>query len=374
MNGVTTDMLVRRGTDWGVLPISERIMMNQNAQVEPASSTLTRDHLTLRWGAVTDTGKVRRLNEDAMLAAPGVFVVADGMGGHAAGDVASRLTIEAFAEIVTGGALELSVIAEVVSDANQRVREFAGEHAHEGMGATLVGVLLVDNAGEDSLVVFNVGDARCYVFGNGKLSQLTSDHSLVQEMVDQGEIHASQARSHPQRNVVTRAIGIDPSVAADFVIAPSTGSITLLLCSDGVHGELSDDRIAELLGRSDDPQLTAVAIIDAVLEGRAADNATAVVIHVSRRHRSAGVGSHDEIEVTGPRPNTAGIETTWPKPVRMPTASVPAIQPPPVNDEVTQLDEESLPDVGGGLIDVVPDSPVAAQTSGPNTLIDIVPR
>lgn len=374
MNGVTTDMLVRRDVNWGVLPIPERIMMDQNVQVEPALATLTRGCLTLRWGAVTNTGKIRRLNEDAMLAAPGVFVVADGMGGHAAGDVASKLTIEAFAEIVTGGALEISVIAQVVSDANQRVRDFADEHTLEGMGATLVGVLLVDNAGEDSLVVFNVGDARCYVLSNGKLSQLTSDHSLVQEMVDQGELHASQARSHPQRNVVTRAIGIDPSVAADFVIAPSVGSVTLLLCSDGVHGELSDDRIAELLGRSDDPQLTAVAIIDAVLEGRAADNATAVVIDVIRRDFAAGIGSQDEIEVTGPRPNAAGIETTWPKPVRMPAPSVLTIQPPPASAESTDVDEKSWPDEARGLIDVVPDSPEPAQNSGPNTLIDIVPR
>ena len=268
----------------------------------PVGPPLIRNDFELRWGAATSTGKVRRLNEDAMLAQPGVFVVADGMGGHAAGDVASRLTIDAFADIVTGDALDIEVIALVVEDANARVRTHARENGQEGMGATVVGVLLVDNAGEDSLVVFNVGDARCYQLRNNRLSQLTTDHSLVQEMVDRGELLASQARSHPQRNVVTRAIGVESSVSADFVVAVTDTSFRLLLCSDGVHGELSDDRLADLLRSTEHPEVVARSLVEAVLEGRAPDNATALVIDVVWRPKGATSGPHDERDVTGPRP------------------------------------------------------------------------
>lgn len=317
-------------------------MLSDNATVtspdadvaEPAgmqgdSTSLERAQVEIRWGGVTHVGKVRRLNEDAMLAAPGVFVVADGMGGHAAGDEASRLVIAAFAAIATGDALALSVIADVIDDANERVRDYAGEHGHDGMGSTVVGALLIDNAGEDSLVVFNVGDARCYVLIDDELTQLTSDHSLVQEMVDQGELAPGQARSHPQRNVVTRAIGIEPSVSADFVVAPSVGWMRLLLCSDGVHGELPDERISAVLRSAESPQAAAQTLIDAVLEGRAADNATAMVVDIERRVDATVLGGGD-IESTAPRRIAELLEVTGPRPQRVDILMPPAPMPVPV--------------------------------------------
>lgn len=361
--------------------------------MEPVSfSTLILPEIELCWGSMTDTGKVRQFNEDSMFAEPGVFVVADGMGGHAAGDVASRLTIEAFSAIVTGGPLELSAIADVVSDANRRVRDHAQLNGLEGMGATVVGALLVDNAGEDSLVVFNVGDARCYALVDGRLSQLTTDHSLVQEMVDQGELLAELARTHPQRNVVTRAIGIEPVVAADFVIAPHEGSMKLLLCSDGVHGELSDDRIAELLAAPDDPQDIAQSIIDEVLLGRAADNATAVVITVVRPLQQEFRPAEEEIEVTGPRPTVViPLQTNEvSEPLLPPLLS---ILPPPATEAQAELPSHvelpsqvellvpstspaspellELPPVG--LIDSVPATADVTESGSSNTLIDDVP-
>jgi serine/threonine protein phosphatase PrpC len=280
------------------------VSFNQNVTVTDICSSLSLPDLELSWGAVTDVGKIRKLNEDDMLLAPGVFVVADGMGGHAAGEIASRLTIETFADIVTGGALDVSAIAGVISNANERVRDYSGSNGHQGMGCTVVGALLVDNAGENSLVVFNVGDARCYVLADDELVQLTHDHSLVQEMVDQGEIPASSARTHPQRNVVTRAVGIEPSVSADFVVAPRT-SLRMLLCSDGVHGELADERLAALLRVAGRPDTIARSIIDAVLEGRASDNATAMVIDVVRSARVEPLALDENLGVTGPRPGLA---------------------------------------------------------------------
>lgn len=347
--------------------------INQTVAVTDICSSLFLPDLELSWGAVTDVGKIRKLNEDDMLLAPGVFVVADGMGGHAAGDIASRLTIETFADIVTGGVLDLSVIAGVISDANERVRDYSSSNGHQGMGCTVVGALLVDNAGENSLVVFNVGDARCYVLADDELVQLTHDHSLVQEMVDQGEIPSSSARSHPQRNVVTRAVGIEPSVSADFVIAPRT-SLRMLLCSDGVHGEIPDERLAALLRVAGDPDTIARSIIDAVLEGRASDNATAMIIDVVRPAGIEPLAPDADLGVTGPRP---GLATSFVSSVEPDAVATTAreLESEPSDAELesasTWNDEISAPpraDSGDG-------APVLSRDALPatNTVIDSVP-
>lgn len=347
--------------------------INQTVTVTDICSSLSLPDLELSWGAVTDVGKIRKLNEDDMLLAPGVFVVADGMGGHAAGDIASRLTIETFSDIVTGGAIDLSVIAGVISDANERVRDYSNSNGHHGMGCTVVGALLVDNAGENTLVVFNVGDARCYVLADDELVQLTHDHSLVQEMVDQGEIPASSARTHPQRNVVTRAVGIEPSVSADFVIAPRT-SLRMLLCSDGVHGELPDERLAALLRVPSDPDTIARSIIDAVLEGRASDNATAMIIDVVRSARIEPLAPDDDLGVTGPRPGLATSFVSSGEPDAGATVARERESEPSeteVDSAQTWNDEISAPplaDPADGPPVPTPDAP-----SVTNTVIDSVP-
>mgnify|MGYP002682251684 FL=1 len=260
-----------------------------------------RDGLELECGAATDVGKVRRLNEDSYLVTSGACVVADGMGGHQAGDVASRLTIEAVEGLLAEGLPDVSSIGSVVTRANSSVRSHAGSVDREGMGSTLVGAFVVRNADEDSIVVVNVGDSRCYAVVDDVVLQITKDHSHVQELVDAGSISQDAAATHPERNVVTRAIGIEDDVAGDFFVLPSVERMRLLLCSDGVSGELTFDEIASILTSLDDPAEAATALISSVLEGRAADNATAIVVDV-RRTLTDAAGSTEAIDVTGPRP------------------------------------------------------------------------
>lgn len=309
--------------------------------------------MEITWGAATDVGKVRRLNEDSFLDVLGAFVVADGMGGHQAGDVASRLTIEAVKDMLAEGRPDVGTIASLVQRANDSVRTHAGSAGQHGMGSTLVGAFVVQNADEESLVIVNVGDSRCYSLVDGIVSQVTVDHSLVQELVDAGEIPPEAAATHPERNVVTRAIGIEDVVAGDFFVLPPLPHVRLLLCSDGVSGELSADRLAELLTTLDDPMDVAVALIAAVLEGRAADNATAIVVDI-RRSDVAVLDELNGLDVTGPRPMVALHDPDV-------TAPLPGFPPP------------STP-----LISAVPGAegevPTASLTVEDTVIIDDVPR
>ena len=243
---------------------------------------LERSDLLIEWGAVTHVGKVRAVNEDSFLATPGMWVVADGMGGHSAGRAASEIMINAAAECADGEPLTLADVPSVLERANQVVRQRALAEGYETMGTTVCGVALVDNGGEDALLVFNVGDSRCYeVVADGDLVQLTTDHSYVQELVERGKIAPEEARSHPNRNVVSRAIGIEDTVAADFIVLPRRSASRLLLCSDGVSGELTDEQIAEILVNADTPADASELLLKEVMSGQARDNATAVVLDIS---------------------------------------------------------------------------------------------
>jgi protein phosphatase len=211
------------------------------------------------------------------------FVVADGMGGHQAGDVASRLTIEAVESLLTGVGLPVDALPSIVSAANARVRARAAETDQLGMGSTLVGAFLVDNGGDEEIAVVNVGDSRCYRMENGALRQVSRDHSYVQELVDAGTISAADAARHPERNVITRAIGVDPSVAADYYFLPSDGDYRFMLCSDGLSGEVDDTEIESVLRSADSPETAAELLLASVLRGEAADNITVVVVDVGGR-------------------------------------------------------------------------------------------
>ena len=309
--------------------------------------------MELAWGAATDVGKVRQLNEDSLLAEAGAFVVADGMGGHQAGDVASRLTVGAVRDMLSEGLPDIGTIGTVVQRANLAVRAHARAAGQEGMGSTFVGAFVVQNADEEAIVVVNVGDSRCYALVDDGVSQITLDHSYVQELVDSGEITAEAAMHHPERNVVTRAIGIEDVVAGDFFMLPTAPRTRLLLCSDGVSGELSLGRMADLLAAVPDPAECAAALIAAVLEGRAGDNATAIVVDVTMLTPHPGV-SEEELDVTGPRPFGA-----LPDP-----------------DITTRMDRLGPP--GPGVISVVPEAAAAPAVSAvdpePAAIIDDVPR
>jgi serine/threonine protein phosphatase PrpC len=237
--------------------------------------------LTLSWGSATDVGRVRELNEDSLCATGTVFAVADGMGGHAAGEVASELAIQEMVRVASVSPLHAEDITAAIWTANQRILDAGRERGRFGLGTTLAGLGLVSAAGVASCAVFNVGDSRVYRLSQGVLSQLTRDHSEVQELVDLGQLERAAARVHPRRNVVTRSLGSDPPPVADlWVFAPEAGD-RFLICSDGLTGEIEDHEIAGVLAAVADPRQAAE---DLVLRANAAgghDNTSTVVIDLA---------------------------------------------------------------------------------------------
>ncbi len=235
---------------------------------------------TFEWGAGTHVGGVRDHNEDAFFVSPEVCVVADGMGGHLAGEVASQLVTHLVADVFGTHRLDVSELPRFVSALNAAILRKGAENNTRGMGTTVVGVAVAENGDAPSAVVFHVGDSRCYRLCNGVMTQLTSDHSHVQELVQAGRITAEEALTHPLRNVITRALGADVAVEADFHVLDEE-DCRILLCSDGLSGEIDDDQIWDLLTANADPSAAAVALIDAVLEGPARDNVTAIVVDIT---------------------------------------------------------------------------------------------
>ena len=234
----------------------------------------------LRAGGATDIGMVRANNQDQMLVAEPLFAVADGMGGHAAGEVASLTAVEALRAAFDQdhSAEGLAAAAEA---ANRSIWDRAQSDAEmRGMGTTLVAVALVTEEGEDRLAVVNVGDSRVYLLRQGELEQLTTDHSLVQELVDDGQLSEIEATVHPQRHVLTRALGVDPEVRVDCLqVLPMRGD-RLLLCSDGLSREVNDGQVASVLRRIADPQAAARELVSEARDRGGADNITVVIVDV----------------------------------------------------------------------------------------------
>lgn len=224
------------------------------------------------------------MNEDALLAHAPVYVVADGMGGHARGDAASRAVVETFRRhLDTGAPSRPEQVLDAIHSSNEVVRSLStdGDEGTAVAGTTVAGVALVD-AGEGRGVhwmVFNVGDSRVYFWDGRRLEQVTVDHSAVQEMVDAGLLHADDAERHPDRNVITRAVGADDVVEPDVWLIPAGGRQVFLICSDGLSKEVGDEAIAEVLaGGSSHAAGLAGELVDAALAAGARDNVTAVVV------------------------------------------------------------------------------------------------
>ncbi len=240
---------------------------------------------TLRVGSATDTGQVRSKNEDAALIGDVVFAVADGMGGHAAGDVASQVAVEAFENSTSAGVDDEEDIVEAFRAANQAVLDRA-DHEPElaGMGTTLTALALVpgpaDGTGPGELVVANVGDSRAYLFRDGDLTQLTRDHSLVEDLVQEGRLSPEEARTHPQRNILTRVLGNDSDVEPDVFRADPVRGDRYLLCSDGLSNEVDEERTAAVLRRLADPDDAARELVRLANENGGRDNITVVVVDV----------------------------------------------------------------------------------------------
>jgi len=253
----------------------------------------------LGWGSATHPGKRRQINEDAVLAVPGVFLVADGMGGHDAGEVASAMVVEQFAELPTDGMspVRIGEVATVLETANARIRDHARRHALGPIGTTVVGLVIAAGDGGTVPLVFHVGDSRAYRRAGGVLARLTSDHSEVQELIDAGLLDDVAARRHPQRNVITRSLGYEDAVAVDFsVLAPDP--MRVLLCSDGLLADVDDAAIDRALAGIADPQAAADALVAAALAGDARDNVSVIVVDVAQ------VAVHTECDITAPRDQT----------------------------------------------------------------------
>jgi serine/threonine protein phosphatase PrpC len=236
--------------------------------------------MKLKWGASTDVGMVRQQNEDSYLAEENLYVVADGMGGHNAGEVASALAVTTLKAGARTGIDTVERFRELVQQANTAIYTASlDDSTQSGMGTTLTALSIVTGE-EPRVLVANVGDARTYLWRNGALTRLSVDHSYVQELVNEGIITPEEARVHPRRNIVTRALGIDRSVVVDvFSHVVRTGD-RIVLCSDGLVDEVSDADIAVVLGQHSDPQDTSEALVMVANTAGGRDNTTVIVIDV----------------------------------------------------------------------------------------------
>lgn len=237
--------------------------------------------VSIRWGTATDVGLTRSVNEDSSLAEAPVFLVADGMGGHAAGDVASQLLVERFRPLADGVLRPSEPVVEAIQDANAEIFEAgAPGDAVLSMGTTAVGIALVENGPSVSWLVFNVGDSRIYRYFEGSLERLSTDHSFVQELVDAGEISPREARTHPRRNVITRALGVESTVLTDIWLRTPTTGERFVLCSDGLSSEVDDEHIARLAGMSGEPYGIAKQLVASALDAGGRDNVTVLILDV----------------------------------------------------------------------------------------------
>jgi serine/threonine protein phosphatase PrpC len=234
---------------------------------------------TLRAGGATDTGLVRDHNEDRYLADENLFAVADGVGGHKAGEVASQTAVDTLQREFTEPTTD--ALIEAVKTANRTVWNLAETNSDQrGMGTTLTAIALVDDGGEERLAIVNVGDSRAYLLQQGELEQLTEDHSLVEQLVREGQLTREEAQVHPPRSIITRALGLDPEVEVDsWELTPYKGD-RLLLCSDGLTNEVSDDEIASTLRTVGDPEEAAQQLVNEARDHGGSDNITCVVVDV----------------------------------------------------------------------------------------------
>ena len=237
--------------------------------------------LRVRSGSATHVGRVRDHNEDAFVARDLVFAVADGMGGHAAGEVASRIAVEALGTLAEQPPQRPEDVAEVLREANRRIlRSQEDSPEQRGMGTTASGLTVVDTDGREQWVVFNVGDSRVYRVADDVMSLVTRDHSEVRELMDAGLIDASEAARHPMRNVITRSLGSDPAPAPDVWVLPPTPGERFVVCSDGLSNELDDREIMLVAGAHADPQVVADELVEAAVRAGGRDNVTVVVVAV----------------------------------------------------------------------------------------------
>lgn len=230
-------------------------------------------------GFRTDVGRVRDHNEDAALVGRHLWVVADGMGGHAAGDVAAGLVIEGLKPLEGRSSLRPADLVAALHVTNDRILEYGSSHPNgRGLGSTVTGVAAVQVAGGVQWAIFNIGDSRVYRLFDGVLTRATIDHSEVEELVLEGVITREQARTHRARNVVTRSLGQQSTPQVDLWLLPPTPGERFLICSDGLSGELEDELMRDILLATPDPQAAAESLVETALASGGRDNVTAIVV------------------------------------------------------------------------------------------------
>jgi protein phosphatase len=271
----------------------------------------------------TDTGRQRNANEDAYYARPPVFAVADGMGGAQAGEVASQIAAEAFGSAEDRTDAPERYLSQVVKSANERIHELAERDAsRSGMGTTLTAALIDD----DEVSLAHVGDSRAYVYRDGDLRRLTSDHSLVEELRRQGRLTDAQAEEHPQRSIITRALGPEPDVEVDTMSFAARPGDVFLLCSDGLTTMVPESRIAMILERAPDLDAAVARMVKEANQGGGRDNITVVAFRLDE----AAVPAEEQPTLITP-------------PAEEPAEPVPAGRPAPAGRPVAAAAERRWP-------------------------------
>jgi protein phosphatase len=232
----------------------------------------------------TDAGKVRQNNEDTLLVGEGkdetLFAVADGIGGFEAGEVASRIAVDVLRDLEPGTPFETAI-----AEANRRILAVGrGDERFSGMGTTVVAVRFGGTQKRPVAEVAHVGDSRAYLLRGGRLRPLTEDHSLVAELVRSGDLTRDQAADHPQKNLITRALGAEEKVDVDTAVLPVEAGDRIFLCSDGLSDMVAEGRISEILAEfPDDPELAVRGLLSAALDAGGTDNVTVVVVDLRER-------------------------------------------------------------------------------------------
>lgn len=287
-----------------------------------------------RWGACSEVGLVRQVNEDSKLAAPPLFAVADGMGGHASGDVASALAIE----VLESELKRSDSISDAVHSANKAIFQRAAKDPDlTGMGTTLTAMW----ADETSAHIAHVGDSRAYLLRDGQLTRLTTDHTVVNRLVQQGRILPEDADRHPQRSYLERALGVDPEVEVDVHMLDMAPGDRVLLCSDGLFGMIDDDLIQSVLEEESHPQRAAERLCEEAVHAGGNDNVTTVVIDFPAGSSSPGPATAATTSfsaaATSPRNTDTGPLAREPTRVQTlpPRVSAPPPERPPVRSSVS---------------------------------------
>ncbi len=278
----------------------------------------------------TDTGRQRRDNEDSAFARAPVFVVADGMGGAQAGEVASRIAVEAFEQGLPDSGSPEERLATRVREANAQIYERSrADRQRAGMGTTLTAAYVDDT----HVAIAHVGDSRAYLFRDGTLQRLTQDHSLVDELVRRGKLTEEQAAEHPQRSIITRALGPEPDVEVDTWTYPARAGDVVLLCSDGLTSMISEERVKATLTEHDNLDEAADALIREANEAGGRDNITVVLFRLEEIGADETAGEETMVGVAVPRDVLAGPGEESERS----GATAVAVAPPPTRSSAHQI-------------------------------------